>query len=195
MDGFVSQLRTEVRRVIRITDDLMTLSYIEDFEPGTDARLVRTDLAKLVTEVADGATPRAVEKQQSLTVDAPAGLFVMGVATGLEALVSSLLENAIRYTPTRGHVTVRTRAEDDSEGLTWAVLSVSDDGVGISAKNQERVFERFFRVDRARSRTTGGMGLGLSIAQRAAAQHGGTLEVESELGVGSTFTVRIPAAQ
>ncbi|MEI7813781.1 MAG: histidine kinase N-terminal 7TM domain-containing protein [Coriobacteriia bacterium] len=195
VEGFVSRLRAEVRRVIRITDELMTLSYIENLELGIDAHLVKTDLSKLVNEIAEGAAPLAAEKQQDLTVDAPAGLFVTGDETSLEALVGSLLENAIRYTPTGGHVTVRTQAEGDSDGCTWAVLSVSDDGMGISAVNQERIFERFFRVDKARSRTTGGTGLGLSIAQRAAELHGGTVEIQSKIGVGSTFTVRIPVAR
>ena len=101
---------------------------------------------------------------------------------------ANLLDNAVRYTPTGGRVRVEVAADDGA-----AVLTVSDTGIGIPSRDLGRVFERFYRVDRARSRETGGTGLGLSIARHVVEQHGGSIEADSELGRGSTFRVRLPA--
>ena len=99
----------------------------------------------------------------------------------------NLIDNAIRYTPAGGSVEIGVEAFDDEVRLT-----VRDTGAGIPARDLQRVFERFYRVDRARSRGTGGTGLGLSIVRHVAENHGGSVEVESELGTGTTFTVRFP---
>ena len=101
-------------------------------------------------------------------------------------LLDNLIDNAIKYTTDPGTITVRVFKEDDS-----AVLQVSDTGIGISPQYQQRVFERFYRVDKARSQSLGGTGLGLSIVKNIAEKHGGSLGVESQLGSGSTFTFRI----
>jgi len=110
----------------------------------------------------------------------------------LRTLVRNLLDNAVRYTEPGGHIDLRLQTEQDPQGREWATLSVTDDGVGIPLADQRRVFERFYRVDKARSRDTGGTGLGLSIVRHVAESHGGRVELESTVGVGSTFTVRLP---
>ena len=101
--------------------------------------------------------------------------------------VRNVLDNAIRYTPEGGSISVVVAGEDGH-----AVVTVSDTGEGIPTRDTERVFERFYRVDSARSRATGGTGLGLSIVKHVAESHGGTVSLESELGVGSTLVIRLP---
>ena len=105
----------------------------------------------------------------------------------LRGMLENLVENALKYTPTEGRVSVTARADD---GV--AVFEVADDGPGIAAEHLPRIFERFYRVDKARSRELGGTGLGLSIVKHLAESLGGTVEVTSEPGRGSRFTVRLP---
>jgi signal transduction histidine kinase len=114
---------------------------------------------------------------------------VQGDRTRLEQLVWNLLENALRYTQPGGRVELRLRHEGDQ-----ATLTVSDTGVGIAAEHLPRLFERFYRVDKARSRSNGGTGLGLSIVKRVAETHGGSVAVSSALGQGTIFTVTLPAS-
>jgi signal transduction histidine kinase len=108
----------------------------------------------------------------------------------LSLLVRNLIDNAIRYTRPGGRITVSLESGDGTVQLV-----VGDDGMGIPSRDLPRVFERFYRVDRARSRETGGTGLGLAIVKHVAENHGGTVDVVSELNRGSTFTVRLPAAR
>jgi signal transduction histidine kinase len=114
---------------------------------------------------------------------------VLGSARDLSLLVRNLLDNAIRYTKPGGSVHVRL----SSDG-SFVVLVVADTGVGIPSRDVDRIFERFYRVDRARSRETGGTGLGLSIVRHVTENHHGSIDVRSELGRGSTFEVRLPTA-
>ena len=114
---------------------------------------------------------------------------VLGVRDRLHQLVTNLVENGIRYTPAGGHVTVSVRMADHA----MARLDVTDDGIGIAPEHLPRVFDRFYRVDPARARATGGTGLGLAIVKHVAESHGGTVEATSEPGVGSTFSVLLPA--
>jgi two-component system phosphate regulon sensor histidine kinase PhoR len=114
---------------------------------------------------------------------------VPGSIKDLALLARNLLENAVRYTPRGGRVSVEVAGENGH-----ATLSVHDTGMGIPSRDLPRIFERFYRVDRARSRETGGTGLGLSIARHVVERHGGQIAAESELGRGSTFTVTLPAA-
>ena len=114
---------------------------------------------------------------------------MLGDRAQLVSALSNLVENAIKYTERGGDVRVRCTAQSDE-----AELVVADSGIGIAPADQERIFERFYRVDRARSRATGGTGLGLSIVRHIVANHGGTVAVASEEGRGSTFTVRLPLA-
>ena len=110
-----------------------------------------------------------------------------GSARDLSLLVRNLLDNAVRYSRARGSIEISVREVDGSVALT-----VQDTGIGIPSRELPRIFERFYRVDRARSRETGGTGLGLAIVKHVAENHGGTVTVESELGRGTTFEVRLP---
>jgi signal transduction histidine kinase len=115
-------------------------------------------------------------------------LWIKGDAQQLSLLLRNLLDNAVHYTSPGGNIRLEVSGEGDE-----AVVRVTDDGAGIPLEAQTRVFERFYRVDRARSRDRGGTGLGLAIVKHVAELHGGTVDVQSELGAGSSFTTRIPA--
>jgi two-component system phosphate regulon sensor histidine kinase PhoR len=108
---------------------------------------------------------------------------------GVRTIVNNLIDNAVKYTPAGGRVEISWRAESG-----YAMLSVSDTGIGIARRDQARIFERFFRVDKARSRELGGTGLGLAIVKHLCQAFGGDVAVESQEGVGSTFRVRLPLA-
>ena len=190
---FVARLSKEIGRLTELTNDLLTLSRLEESETATEAALDPVDLALAATEVAAEVRPLADTKRHQLTVETPDHLGLRGDDIALRTLVRNLLENAVRYTEPGGHIALRLAREQDGGGRQWAVLSVSDDGVGIPLADQQRVFERFYRVDKARSRDTGGTGLGLSIVRHVAERHGGRVELKSTVGVGSTFTVRLPA--
>jgi two-component system, OmpR family, phosphate regulon sensor histidine kinase PhoR len=190
---FVDRLSAEIGRLTDLANDLLTLSRIEEPEAYTEAEFSSTDLARLAAETAAELAPQAEAKSQELSVEAPEAAEVMGDEVALRTLVRNLLDNAIRYTAPAGHIAVAVRTEIGADGGQWAVLTVKDDGEGIPLAEQRRIFERFYRVDKARSRETGGTGLGLSIVRHVAERHGGRVEVASTVGLGSTFTVRIPA--
>ena len=193
-EKFVDRLSAEVGRLSELTNDLLTLSRLEEAEVVPGEGLAAVDFAAVATETVDEIRPLAEAKRHELTVTAPDSLAVEGDEVALRTLVRNLLENAVRYTEPGGHIRLGLQAEKARDGREWAVLSVADDGVGIPVADQSRVFERFYRVDKARSRETGGTGLGLSIVRHVAERHGGSVRLESTLGVGSTFTVRIPRA-
>ncbi|HJV04510.1 MAG TPA: ATP-binding protein [Actinomycetota bacterium] len=181
---FAERLHRESVRLSRIVSDLLDLSRLETesprFEPVRVDRVVQEEVARLQDE-ADAAGIR-VE-----TVAAPA--IVHGSPKDLGLLIRNLLDNAIRYTDRGGTVRVEAGSRDGA-----AVVRVSDTGTGIPTRDLPRIFERFYRVDRARSRETGGTGLGLSIARHVAEQHGGRIDARSELGRGSEFVVTLPLA-
>jgi two-component system sensor histidine kinase SenX3 len=182
---FARQLEREAVRLSRIVSDLLDLSRLEG-HPGTFS-LLRLDL--LVPQEAERLTARAAEAHLRLAIHTPEAVTIRGSAQDLGLMLRNLVENAIQYTRPGGSVDVGLDTENG-----WARLSVADTGLGIPAREQGRIFERFYRVDRARSRETGGTGLGLSIVRHVAENHGGTVAVSSALGQGSTFTVRLPVA-
>ncbi|MCL4371151.1 MAG: ATP-binding protein [Chloroflexi bacterium] len=190
---FVDRLAAEISRLKVLTTDLLTLSRLEEPETGPESEFVLTDLARLAREVLVEVEPLAMAKSQEISADLAGEAPVSGDEVALRTLVRNLLDNAVRYTDPGGQIRVAVRAEPSLSGPGSIVLTVEDDGVGIPQAEQQRIFERFYRVDKARSRETGGTGLGLSIVRHVADRHGGSVEVESTLGVGSTFTVRIPA--
>jgi signal transduction histidine kinase len=179
---FVGSLLTEARRLSKLVEDLLDLARLEQeapqFEKVTLSDLVEFEIAR----VGDFAS----RKSLSLQAEIKPGVEVMGNTEDLTLAVRNLLVNALRYTEDGG-VTARLEAPDGR-----AVFSVSDTGPGIPAKDLPRIFERFYRVDKARSRETGGTGLGLSIVRHVAERHGGEVRAESELGRGSTFTLSLP---
>jgi signal transduction histidine kinase len=182
---FAAQLEREAARLSRIVSDLLDLSRLE---AGSDLREI-VALDAIVRDEIERFEERAAEGGVQLSMTARSTPKVHGTARDLALLVRNLVDNAIRYTRPGGRISVEL-TEDDGD----AVLAVSDTGVGIPQRDLPRVFERFYRVDRARSRETGGTGLGLSIVRHVVENHAGRVSVESELGRGTRFEVRLPAA-
>jgi two-component system, OmpR family, phosphate regulon sensor histidine kinase PhoR len=181
---FGAQVRREATRLARIVSDLLDLSRLETERPAREP--VRLD--RVVAEEIHRLRELAVDTTVDLDVET-SPVTILGVPKDLALLVRNLLDNAVQYTPDGGRVTVALDRNDDH-----ALLRVADSGIGIPSRDLPRIFERFYRVDRARSRDTGGTGLGLSIARHVVEQHGGRIHARSELGQGSTFTVIFPLA-
>lgn len=182
---FAAQLEGEAIRLSRIVGDLLDLSRLES---GSELEDV-VALDAVLRDESERFEEPAAEAGVRLTITANGPARVRGSARDLALLVRNLVDNAIRYTAAGGSVDVALAADDGE-----AVLTVSDTGVGIPTRDLPRVFERFYRVDRARSRETGGTGLGLSIVRHVVENHGGRVSVDSELGRGTRFEVRLPAA-
>jgi two-component system, OmpR family, phosphate regulon sensor histidine kinase PhoR len=193
--SFVDRLAAEVARLTDLAGDLLSLSKLEEPVSGAADSFTAADLGRLAEDTVRELLPLADVKQQEVKVDAARETTVLGDEVALRTLIRNLLDNAIRYTEPGGHIAVAVKPQTDARGAAWVVLTVQDDGVGIPAADQQRIFERFYRVDKARSRETGGTGLGLSIVRHVAERHGGKVEVASVFGSGSTFTVRLPAAE
>jgi two-component system, OmpR family, phosphate regulon sensor histidine kinase PhoR len=183
--GFAVRIGREADRLDALVRDLLDLSRVErgtlDVEP--------VDLVGLAKEVVGSYADRAEERRIKLRTELQPNVAMRGDRAQLGLLLSNLVDNAVRYTSSRGTVRVRL---DGSESR--AVLQVTDTGEGIPAGELSRIFERFYRVDKARARQTGGTGLGLAIVRHVAESHGGTVTVDSELGRGTTFTVTLPVA-
>lgn len=186
MKRLASRVADEATRLSRIVDDLLELSRIE---LGDDMPQDPIDLVGAIGEAVDRARPLAASRDIRVSVDhgAPAGVRLVGDQRQIVSAIGNLVENAVKYSGEASAIEVRT-----AEAGGVVVIAVTDHGIGIPARDLDRIFERFYRVDRARSRATGGTGLGLSIVRHVAANHGGTVEVESVEGEGSTFTLRLP---
>ena len=196
---FVKRLRVQVAYLSDLVDDLLALSQLEYPQSGPQPDFVEVDLTQLAREVSQDVMPMADAQGKTLTVVANGSVPVLGQRARLTGLVRNLIDNASNYTDPGGTITVdagvHTPGPDQPPGEPpLAYLTVRDDGIGIPRAEQPRIFERFYRVDKARSRDTGGTGLGLSIVRHVAEQHGGGVGVESTVGVGSTFTVWLPLA-
>ncbi|MGQ0850095.1 MAG: ATP-binding protein [Actinomycetota bacterium] len=180
--NFAEQLEKSARQLTRLVGDLLDLSRLESsVDPPEPVRL-----DQVVAEEAGKATTAAEVAGVTLAAELT-NAEVRGSARDLGLAVRNLLENAIRHTSGGGRVDVRVGVADG-----MATVEVRDTGEGIPRRELPRIFERFYRVDSARARATGGTGLGLSIVRHIAERHGGSVEVESELGTGSTFRIRIP---
>ncbi|MEM7309349.1 MAG: ATP-binding protein [Planctomycetota bacterium] len=185
---FLGRIDDNVERLSHLVTDLLSLARVESQE-GSIQR-VPVDWAEVVRVVAERARGPAERKGLKLHLDTVAGpVHVLGDAEGLTQVANNLIENAINYTPAPGEVWVRLGTDGDR-----ALLEVEDTGVGIPPEDLERVFERFYRVDKARSRALGGTGLGLSIIRNLVRQMDGSVRVESEIDRGSHFLVEIPLA-
>jgi two-component system phosphate regulon sensor histidine kinase PhoR len=183
---FLEIIRDHSSRLDRLTDDLLKLARIEAGK--LELEFFSVALAELIEGCAETTTLKAARKQLSISIDIPPGLPpVRGDASLLREVFQNLLDNAIQYTLPGGSIRVTASA-----AAREAVVSVTDSGIGIPLADQERIFERFYRVDAARSREAGGTGLGLSIAKHIVEAHGGRLWVESEIGRGSQFSFSIP---
>lgn len=184
---FAGNLTKESARLTALVQDIIELSRLQSEEVLAGAE--RVDLREVITEAVDRNEQLASSSRVKVVTDNSVGLEVFGNKEMLTAAVKNLIENAITYSEPGSQVGVGCSKVD-----SLANIAVTDSGSGISAENQERVFERFFRVDPSRSRVTGGTGLGLSIVKHVAKIHRGDVKLFSQLGVGSTFTLRIPLA-
>lgn len=184
---FTANLTKESARLTALVQDIIELSRLQSEEVLAGAE--RVDLREVIAEAVDRNEQLATSNRVKVNADDSASLEVFGNKEMLTAAVKNLIENAITYSEPGSQVGVGCSKEN-----SIASIAVTDSGSGISAENQERVFERFFRVDPSRSRNTGGTGLGLSIVKHVAKIHRGDVKLFSQLGVGSTFTLRIPLA-
>ena len=152
-------------------------------------KLTKTHVQQLINDVVYQVQPNAEKKQVEINVESDLdGAVVMGNSIHLQRALVNILGNAINYTSKDGSVGIKANLD----GANEVEIKISDTGIGIDAEDLPKIFERFYRADKARSRASGGSGLGLAITQEIIARHQGSVTVESEVGVGSTFTVRLP---
>ncbi|GAA1088993.1 MULTISPECIES: sensor histidine kinase [Streptomyces violaceusniger group] len=188
---FAGRMQVEATRLTSLVQELIDLSRVQNDDPLEDAEPVRVD--ELVAEAIDRCRHQAGTKQITMATGGTAELHVWGNRGQLAAALGNLVENAVNYSPARTRVGIAAR-RIPATGGDLIEIAVTDQGIGISEKDRERIFERFYRVDPARSRQTGGTGLGLAIVKHVAASHGGEVTVWSAEGQGSTFTLRLPEA-
>ncbi|MDX3530945.1 ATP-binding protein [Streptomyces sp. ID05-39B] len=208
VERFAGRMQIEATRLTNLVQELIDLSRVQNDDPLEDAEPVRVD--ELVAEAVDRCRHQAGAKQITMAanVGAPEGpeqdgagrrsgdagdLRIWGNRGQLAAALGNLVENAVNYSPARTRVGIAARRVT-LHGGELIEIAVTDQGIGISDKDKERIFERFYRVDPARSRATGGTGLGLAIVKHVAASHSGEVTVWSAEGQGSTFTLRLPEA-
>jgi len=177
-------LKGSMERMSRLNEKLLLLSEIDQ----TQVKWAMVDVATLLEEVAAEASAEATAAGVSLKLEpASEEMFVRGDALLLRQAIVNLVDNAIKYNRPGGMVKISSQAEDSQ-----VVVQVQDNGIGISQTDQQRIFDRFYRVDKSRSRAQGGSGLGLAIVKKIVEDHGGTISVESTLGEGSTFRMILP---
>ena len=183
---FMERLHVQSLRLAQLIDDLMTISRLESSRGKEE--FSRTSINELVIRAVTVAEVAATERDIRILTEMPdTDLFLFVDGFDISQLIDNLLDNAIKYTKDYGLITITL--ESDGEKAT---LRVSDNGLGISEEDQQRIFERFYRVDKARAQSLGGTGLGLSIVRNIAEKHNGTIEVKSTIGVGSSFTFCLP---
>jgi two-component system, OmpR family, sensor histidine kinase SenX3 len=187
---FASRMGVESARLTDLVAQIIDLSQLQGDNPLVDPEVVEVD--EVISDAVDRRRVDAEQRQVSLTIAGTTGSQVLGSARQLGVAVGNLVENAVVYSDPGARVVVGAHVSPRGED-PHVEISVSDNGIGIPAGEHERIFERFYRVDYARSRATGGTGLGLSIVKHIAAMHGGDVSVWSQVGQGSTFTIKIPA--
>ncbi|HEX4018519.1 MAG TPA: ATP-binding protein [Frankiaceae bacterium] len=183
---FLTRIRHEAARLSRLVTELIDLSRVQGGDARPDPAPVAVD--DVLAEAVDRISPAAEAKQISVVIGGDRGGKVLGSESQLVTAVANLLENAIAYSPEATKVALAARGRGD-----WWEISVTDQGIGIPPEDLDRVFERFYRVDPARSRETGGTGLGLAIVKHIVNNHGGHVRVWSSPGSGSTFTLELPS--
>ena len=183
---FGEKILTESQRLASMVGELIELSRLQGAEPLPELEFV--DVDTVVSEAISRHKVAADNAEIAVTTDAPSGFRVLGDQPLLVMALANLISNAIAYSPDGSKVSISRRRRGDN-----IEIAVTDRGIGIARADQERVFERFFRVDKARSRATGGTGLGLAIVKHVAANHNGSIRLWSQPGTGSTFTLSIPA--
>jgi len=185
---FLGKIRTHADRMAVLVSDLLELSRLESGERPLRRETVRP--AEIVEDVVASLAEQARSREVAVSASAAEAPALLTDADRLRQILENLVENAVKYVPVGGHVAVTARAADQGA----VVFQVEDDGPGIPAEHLPRIFERFYRVDKARSRDMGGTGLGLSIVKHLAEGMGATVSVQSEVGRGSRFTVTVPSA-
>ncbi len=184
---FLERVSRQCKRLSSLVTDLLSLSALER---GNDVPRVPVDLNHLLTEVVDAQASSREDKSLRISVEQQSHeLVVLGDSEGLRQVFDNLLSNAIRYTPEEGNIWVRTLTQGNH-----AVVEVQDTGIGIEPVHQQRIFERFFRADKARSRELGGTGLGLAIVKHIVMRMDGDVTVDSQPGEGSIFRIKLPLA-
>jgi len=184
---FADRIRVEATRLATLVQEIIELSRLQVANPLGE--LQKVDLDAVVAEAVDRAATVADAKNVAVAHDSAPGAIVYGNRDMLVTALRNLLDNAVAYSDPGSRVAVSVRDRD-----SLVEVAIVDSGIGIAPENQSRVFERFYRVDDARSRKTGGTGLGLSIVKHIALEHGGDIVLWSRLGHGSTFTLRLPSA-
>ncbi len=182
---FLSVIRRNAERMHHLINDILELSSIESGKITIEPK--KSNLANLTDEVFTNLSAKAAEKQIRLVNEVAAGAFVFADAARLEQMLTNLIDNAVKFNREGGSVSVSHTQANGSD-----VISVADTGEGISGDHLQRIFERFYRTDRARSREIGGTGLGLAIVKHLARLHGGEISVTSTPGKGSVFFIELP---
>ncbi len=182
---FANRMQTEAKRLSDLVQEIINLSRLQDNDPLVDGH--NFSITECAQEAIDLSRINAETRKIDIVFDSNCEALINGDRDQITMAIHNLVENAINYSPegTRVAITIRDAGE-------ICEVSISDQGIGISEKDLERIFERFYRVDPARSRLTGGTGLGLSIVKHIVTNHGGDVSVWSKEGAGSTFTIRIP---
>ncbi len=180
--GYLEVICRNAARMTRLTEDLLMLARVESGERKLSVE--RVEACELLEEA-----KRSFASRLALTVECESGAAVLADKDAVQQVFSNLIENALKYAPGSEQVRIGAREKD-----RWVEFFVQDFGPGISSEHQGRLFERFYRVDRARSQETGGTGLGLAIVKHIVLAQGGAVRVESKLGAGATFVFTLPAA-
>jgi len=184
---FASRMQTETKRLSELVQEIINLSRLQDDDPLKNGK--NFELAEVILEAIDQSRLTAEVRKITLYYESDVKAVINGDRNQVTMAIHNLIENAINYSPDSTRVAIDLKVNDQI-----AEISISDQGIGIPEKDLERIFERFYRVDPARSRLTGGTGLGLSIVKHIAQNHGGDVSVWSVEGAGSTFTLRFPLA-
>lgn len=185
VEKYAEKLLRESVRLAALVNELITLSRLQGADPLPDLAVLEVDA--VVAEAHSRSSIVAENAAITILLDAPTGLLVKGDRPMLVTALVNLLANAVHYSPAGSTVSISRAVR-----AGFVEIAVTDRGIGIAPENQSRVFERFFRIDPARSRATGGTGLGLAIVKHVAANHGGSAVLWSKPGTGSTFTLRLP---
>lgn len=188
MENFLQAIVDESERMGRLIDNLLELARIEAGQ--WEQRWQKVSIADIVKQIVERFSPAAAQKDLAIVVSVPDDLSVNTDADALMQILSNLVDNAVKYT-VQGEVAIKAERVETADG-EWIVISVRDTGIGIPQEHLPRIFERFYRVDKARSRQLGGFGLGLSIAKHLTESLGGKIAVQSQVGKGSTFSVWLP---
>lgn len=186
LEKIFAQMYQHCLRMEHLIEDLLLLSHLESDEQKPKTRK-KIRVAQLLTSICADAKSLSGQRQHHIRLTADSNLVLDGIESELKSLFSNIIFNAVKYTPSKGHIDVKWCRQRGQ-----AVFRVHDTGIGIAKKHIPRITERFYRIDKARSRESGGTGLGLAIAKHVLIRHQATLEVESQLGKGSTFTCVFP---